>query len=75
LQAPLIAAYGTCETPEFRRQNREFVAAVEAAGKPVRLLVGANYNHFELPETLGNHYGRWGRAALDPIGLKASVAR
>jgi hypothetical protein len=41
----------------------------------VRLLVGANYNHFELPETLGNHYGRWGRAALDPIGLKASVAR
>jgi hypothetical protein len=33
-------AYGTCETPEFQRQNREFAAAVETAGKKVRLLVG-----------------------------------
>jgi hypothetical protein len=24
LQAPLVVAYGTCETPEFQRQNREF---------------------------------------------------
>ena len=54
LHAPLIISYGTCETPEFQRQNREFAAAVEAAGKKVRLLVGENYNHFELPETLGH---------------------
>jgi arylformamidase len=74
LHASLIVAYGTCETPEFQRQNREFVAAVEAAGKPVRLLVGENYNHFELPETLGNPYGLLGRAALDLMGLKAMVA-
>jgi arylformamidase len=44
LHASLIVAYGTCETPEFQRQNREFVAAVEAADKPVRLLVGEHYN-------------------------------
>ena len=56
----LIVAYGTCETPEFQRQNREFAAAVKAAGKPVQLLVGEHYNHFELPETLGNPYGLLG---------------
>ena len=35
LVAPLIVAYGSAETPEFQRQNREFAAAVKAAGKPV----------------------------------------
>jgi arylformamidase len=69
LQAPLVVAYGTCETPEFQRQNREFAAAVAAAGKPVRLLVGEHYNHFELPETLGSPYGLLGRAALELMGL------
>ncbi len=70
LKAPLVVAYGTCETPEFQRQNREFAASVEAAGKRVRLLVGEHYNHFELPETLGNPYGLLGRAALDLMGLR-----
>jgi arylformamidase len=42
LHAPLIVAYGTCETPEFQRQNREFASAVEAAGKRVQRLVGEN---------------------------------
>jgi arylformamidase len=73
LRAPLVVAYGTCETPEFQRQNREFAAAVRAAGKSVSLLVGENYNHFELPETLGNPYGLLGRAALDLMGLRAGV--
>ena len=75
LQAPLIVAYGTCETPEFQRQNREFAAAVEAAGKQVRLLVGEHYNHFELPDTLGNPYGLLGRAVLELMGLKREDAR
>ena len=71
LHAPLVVAYGTCETPEFQRQNREFATAVKAAGKRVQLLVGEHYNHFELPETLGNPYGLLGRVALDLMGLKA----
>jgi len=70
LHAPVVVAYGTCETPEFQRQNREFAAAVAAAGKPVRLLVAAHYNHFELPETLANPYGVLGRALLDLMGLE-----
>ncbi len=75
LHAPLVVAYGTRETPEFQRQNREFAAAVKAVGKPVQLLVGENYNHFELPETLGNPYGLLGRAALALMGLRARALR
>jgi arylformamidase len=74
LRAPVIVPYGTCETPEFQRHNREFAAAVKTAGKKV-LLVGENYNHFELPETLGNPYGLLGRAALDLMSLIAGAWR
>jgi arylformamidase len=69
LQTPLIVAHGTCETPEFMRQTREFAAAVKAAGKPVELLVGEGYNHFEMCETLANPYGLLGRAMLKQMGL------
>jgi len=75
LNAPLLVAYGTCETPEFQRQNRDFAEVVKAVGKSVQLLVGENYNHFELPETLGTPYGLLGRAALDLLGLNAGRGR
>ena len=69
LTAPLILTYGTYETPEFQRQSRDFAAAVKAAGKPVELLVGEGYNHFEMLETLANPYGLLGRAVLMQMGL------
>jgi arylformamidase len=69
LRAPLSVSYGTYETPEFQRQAREFAAAVNAAGKPVALVVGDNYSHTELLETLGNPYGQLGAAALELMGL------
>ena len=69
LHAPLILSYGTCETPEFQRQSRDFAAAVKAAGKPVELLVGEGYNHFEMLETLANPYGLLGRAVMMQMGL------
>jgi arylformamidase len=69
LNTPLILAYGTCETPEFQRQTRDFAAAVKAAGKPVELLVGQSYNHFELLETLANPYGLTGRAMFQQMQL------
>jgi arylformamidase len=71
LRAPLIVAYGTYETPEFQRQARDFAAAVKDAGKPVELIVGDNYSHLELPETLCNPYGLLGSAVLEQIGLAA----
>jgi arylformamidase len=69
LNAPVIVAYGTLETPEFQRQARDFAAAVQAAGKSVQLLVGEGYNHFEIVETLGNPYGLLGRAVLAQMQL------
>jgi arylformamidase len=69
LNTPLILATGTCETPEFQRQSRDFAAAVKAAGKPVELIVGTGYNHFELLETLANPYGLLGRAMLEQMQL------
>ena len=69
LNAPIVVAYGTQETPEFQRQGRDFAAAVKAAGKPVELIVGAGFNHFEMQETLGNPYGIAGRAALKLMNL------
>ena len=69
LNAPVIVAYGTLETPEFQRQSRDFAAAVKAAGKPVQLLVGEGYNHFEIRETLANPYGLLGRAVLAQMNL------
>ena len=69
LQVPVIVAYGTLETPEFQRQSREFAEAVQAAGKPVQLLIGEGYNHFEIIETLGNPYGLLGRAVLEQMQI------
>jgi len=69
LATPLTLSYGTYETPEFQRQTRDFAAAVKALGKPVDLLVGENYNHFEMLETLANPYGLLGRAVLARIRL------
>jgi arylformamidase len=72
LETPLVIAYGTCETPEFQRQSRDFAAAVKGAGKPVELIEGAAYNHFELLETLANPYGLLGRAMLKQMRLIAN---
>ena len=72
LNAPVIVSHGTAESPEFQRQAREFAAAVKGAGKPVQLIVGEGYNHFEMPETLGSPYGLLGRAVLEQMKLVGS---
>lgn len=69
LRAPVVLAYGTVESPEFQRQSRDFAAAIAAAGKPVEVIVGEGYNHFELFETFANPYGLVGRAALRQMRL------
>jgi arylformamidase len=72
IRAPIIVTYGSNETPEFQRQNRDFAAAVKAAGKPVELIRGENYNHFEMAESVGNPYGPNGRAALAMMKLASA---
>ncbi len=69
INCPVVIAYGTCETPEFQRQARDFAEALRTAGKSVRLLKAAGYNHFELPETLANPSGLLGRAILELMRL------
>jgi arylformamidase len=73
LNAPIIVGYGSQETPEFQRQSREFAAAVKAVGKPVELIVGEGFNHFEMQETIGNPYSIGGRAALKMMGLSTNL--
>jgi arylformamidase len=69
LNCPVIVSYGTYETPEFQRQNRDFATAVKAAGKPVTLLVGEGYNHFEMAEMIGNPLSLLGAAVLEQMRL------
>ena len=69
LNAPVIVAYGTDETPEFQRQARDFAAALRDAGKPVELIVGEHYSHLDLPETLCSPYGLLGAAVLAQMGI------
>jgi len=69
INCPVTVLHGTRETPEFQRQTREFAAALNAVGKPVRLVVAENYNHYEIGETLNNPYGPFGRAALEMMRL------
>jgi len=71
IHAPVVVTYGTNETPEFQRQNRDFAAALKAAGKPVELIEAANYNHFDMMESVGNPYGPNGRAILATMKLSA----
>ena len=68
LHTPIVVTYGTYETPEFQRQNREFAAAVVAAGKPAKLIAATGYGHFDMEESLGNPWVANGKAVMDMIG-------
>jgi arylformamidase len=69
LNTPIIVAHGNLETPDFQRQSRDFVKAVKDMGKPVDYMVGQNYNHFEMPETIANPYGILGKLVLKQMKL------
>jgi arylformamidase len=58
------------EYVKFQRQSRDFAAALQATGKPVRVVVAPGYNHFEVNETLASPYGFFGRAVLEQMKLK-----
>ncbi len=69
LNAPVIVACATLESPEFQRQARDFTTAVLAAGKPAELLVLEGLNHFEVIETLATPDSLLGRALLEQMDL------
>ena len=71
IEVPLVLAHGSYETPEFKRQTRDFAAALKAAGKPVQFFINENYNHFEMMETFASPYGLMGRAVLEQMQLRS----
>jgi arylformamidase len=73
LHTPLVLCIGTLETPEFQRQSRDFAAAVKAAGKPVELVVGQHYNHFEVGDTIGHPYQLIGRELMKMMQLTMAL--
>jgi arylformamidase len=69
IHTPVVVAHGSLETPEFQRQARDFAKALEAAGKPVKLVSATGYNHYEVGETIGHPYAVLGRAAIEMMKL------
>ena len=73
VHTPLVLAIGTLETPEFQRQSRDFAAALTKAGKPVEVIVGQHYNHFEVGDTIGHPYQLVGRALMKMMNLSTAA--
>lgn len=70
IACPMIVAYGSKESPEFKRQSRHFAASVQArSSQRCDLLVGDGFNHFEVIETLATAQGLLGAAALKQMKL------
>lgn len=71
ISCPVTLAYGSGESPEFKRQSRDMAAAMKAKGKPSALIEVNGVNHFEIIETLGKPDGALGKEALRQMGLVA----
>ena len=67
LNAPVIAAHGTLESPEFQRRRATSRPLGKRQGS--RYSSSSAYNHFEIIETLGDPYGALGRAVLQQMQL------
>ena len=74
LNAPVVITYGSNDSPEFRRQSRDFFAAARQAGKPAELVEGAELGHMEMLELLADPAGINGRAALGLMRLLPAAA-
>lgn len=67
LSAPVYVACGELESDEFKRQGREFAAALGSSlAAPYSEMSGLN--HFEVAETLAKPDGGLGLVALDLLG-------
>ena len=75
LTCPVTVAFGTEESPEFMRQNKEFADSLQKIGKLREMVVAEGYNHFEILETINNPFGVLGRAALKMLGREIGMAR
>jgi len=63
-RTPLTMVYGSKETPEFKRQPKAFLSALNAVGRTARLIEIPGANHFEVLQQLGDPLTRVGLLAL-----------
>ena len=66
---PVAVAFGRHESDEFKRQGRDFAAALQRRDSPVQLIEADGANHFEVINTLAKPTGLLGRVALAQMGL------
>lgn len=69
ITCPVVVAHGDGESPEFKRQARDFAARLQAGGRPNTLIEVKGLNHFEAIETMARPDGVLGQAALTQMGL------
>lgn len=73
LDCSLVVCHGELESDEFKRQTRDFAAAIARINKPVRLIEGRGLNHFEVIETLADANGLLGRVVMEQMGLPTTL--
>ena len=67
---PLIVAYGTKETSEFRRQSTDFAVAWKRQGYPCRVIPMEGHHHFSVMPELMKRDSALTRAVLEQMGLR-----
>ena len=69
IECPVLVAWGSRESPEFKRQGGEFVAALRARSAPVGDLLLEGCNHFEGVRTMMNPASPLAQAVFRQMGL------
>ena len=72
VHCPILVAYGERESPEFRRQGREFAAALKGRGLPSKELLLPRCNHFEGIRLMMDSGSVLARNVIAHIGLGTS---
>jgi arylformamidase len=70
INMPVILAYGSEESPEFKRQSEAFAEALRKANKEVTLHILDGYNHFEIIIAYGNPFDLPPTLMLDQMNIK-----
>jgi arylformamidase len=66
---PLIMSYGERDTPEFRRQSDEYLAAWRAKGHPGLYVDMPGFHHFDVMNEIANPASALARAVFRQMGL------
>ena len=69
IRCPVLVAYGEKESPEFRRQGREFAAALRARQLPSEELVLPQCNHFEGIRLMVDRHSALTQRVVGQMGL------